>query len=63
MTKMQKRRAAADRLEQAAQGLIAQAYILCSPDGHNIHARQRNSAELLKRARQYANAVAAVRRS
>jgi hypothetical protein len=63
MTAAHKRRKAIARMEDLAQALIAQAYTLCHSDNHTIWQRRDNSAELLRRGRAYANAVAAVRRS
>ena len=62
-TAAQKRLAAIARMEERGQALVAQAYTLCHSENHTIWQRRDNSAELLKRGRQYANAVAAVRRS
>lgn len=63
MTKARRRRQVTVRMEDAAQALIEQAYVLCSQDNHTTWQRRQNSTELLRRGRAYAHAVAAVRRS
>jgi hypothetical protein len=63
MTKTQKRRTAIERMERASARLVEAAHVLCTADNRVCWKIRENTQDLMKHARVYANAVAAVRRS